>query len=186
MDQLETAATRMARSVGELEVLGEELSETVGRQGIELARLEDMSCPCLHSSSDSYRTPEVAGEGSRLMGRVSPALSLQAVGTPLGSRTLPVSSAEVSEPPAENAIALHVPVRWRTCPCSSLVNCLLAPLVPESSWYWVYRPESWRERGSGHLRTGVHASRGRRRGRPMVSGPPTRSPFSFHSPDSFE
>lgn len=72
VDQLETSATRTSRSVGELEGLGEELSETVGCQGIELARLEDMSCHCVPSTSDSYRTPEVAEEGSLQLGQCRP------------------------------------------------------------------------------------------------------------------
>ena len=139
---METATTRTARSVGELEGLGEELSETVGRQGIELARLEDVSCRCLPSSSDLYRTPEVAVEGSQQMGRVSPVFSLSAVETPSGSRTLSVSSDEVPEPPAENTIALHVPVSRSSCPCFILADRLLASLIPELSRYWVYRSES--------------------------------------------
>ena len=103
--------TRAFRSIGELEALEEDLSNTIGRQGIELARLDKASSRCIPSASDSYRTPEVAEEDHRLLGQVLPVLSLSAVGSPSGSRTQLVLSAKVLQLPTKNVVALRVPVR---------------------------------------------------------------------------
>ena len=93
-------------------MLGEDLSTTFGHQGLELASLEESSCCCIPSDTGSYFTPGVANEDRSQSGRVSPVYSVEAVGTPLGSRTLSVSSDGVPEPPAENTLVLHVPVRY--------------------------------------------------------------------------
>ena len=49
-------------SIGELELLGEDLSTTLGRQGLELTRLEESRCRCVPSGLGSYFTPGIAEE----------------------------------------------------------------------------------------------------------------------------
>ena len=105
VDQQETVTAHGFCSIRELELLGEELSNTIGRQGLGLARLDESSCCCIPSVTGSYFTPEVAEEDRHQL-----AYSVGVVGSPSRSRTLLVSSDGVPEPPAENAIALHVPV----------------------------------------------------------------------------
>ena len=82
----------------------------LGRQGLELTRLEESRCRCVPSGSGSYFTPGIAEEERSESGRRSPACPVEAVSSPSGSRTLSVSSDGVPEPPAENALALRVPV----------------------------------------------------------------------------
>ena len=75
VNEQEGVSTRTFRSIGELEWLGSDLSTTLGRQGLELVRLEESRCRCVPSDTGSYFTPGVVEEGS-LSGRVSPAYSI--------------------------------------------------------------------------------------------------------------
>ena len=110
VDGQEDTTTRVFRSIGESEPLGEDLLTMLGCQGLELTRLEESSCRCNPSGMGSYFTPGIAEEERSVSSRGSPAYSMEAVGTPSGSRALSVSSDGVPEPPAENALALRVPV----------------------------------------------------------------------------
>ena len=92
--------------------MGSDLTTTLGRQGLELMRLEESRCCCVPSDPGSYFTPGIVDEGS-LSGLVSPTYSVGAVGTPSGSRTLSVSSDGIPKPPSENAIVIRVPVSSR-------------------------------------------------------------------------
>ena len=120
VDEQEGVSTRTFCSIRELESLGADLSTTLGRQGLELVRLEESRCRCIPSDTGSYFTPGVVGEGS-LSGRVSPTYSVGAVGTPSGSRTLSVSSDGVPEPPSENIIVIRVLVSPRIVPLRPIV-----------------------------------------------------------------
>ena len=46
VDEQEGAITRTFHSIGELELLGADLSTTIGQQGLELVRLEESHCRC--------------------------------------------------------------------------------------------------------------------------------------------
>ena len=85
VDQQETLNARAFRSIGELESLGEDLSDTIGQQGLELARLDESSCRCVPSATGSYFIPGVTDKDRSLSERVSPVLSVGAVGLPSGS-----------------------------------------------------------------------------------------------------
>ena len=61
VDEQEGVSTRTFRSIGELESLGSDLSTTLGRQGLELVRLEESHCRCVPSDTGSYFTPGCQG-----------------------------------------------------------------------------------------------------------------------------
>ena len=107
VDEQEGVSTHVFHSIRELESLGSDLSTTLGRQGLELVRLEESRCRCVPSDTGSYFTPGIVEEGS-FSGPVSPAYSMGAVGMPSGSRTLSVLSDGVPVPPLENIIAIRV------------------------------------------------------------------------------
>ena len=115
VNKQERVSTRAFRSIGELESLGSDLSTTLGRQGLELVRLDESRCRCVPSDSGSYFTPGIVGEGSH-SGRALPTYSVGAVGTPSGSRTLSVSSDGIPEAPLENVIAIRVLVSSQIIP----------------------------------------------------------------------
>ena len=139
MEKQESSTARAFCSIGELESLGDDLSQTLSRQGLELVRLEEASCRCVPSATGSYFTPVVADEDGSLSGRVSPVLSLSAVGLPSGSQTLLVSPDEILALPLKKVIALRVPVSpvpllW----LFRLILIYLASGTAVSLWYRVY------------------------------------------------